>query len=106
MGSDAPPFTMKAIKTKTSMKKGKGREMRDEDFEMERVWLLLKDVPVVEEALVDDGTPQDQAPGDPGTSLAELNVPPEEDGGLECGCCFSPAPFVCIPHPNHSEIIN
>ena len=96
---------MKATKTKTPMGKGKEREMQDEDFEKERTWLLLKDVPAIQEFPV-AGSLQDQAPGGSGTPLGEPNVPREDEGDLECGCCFSPAPFVYIPHPHHSEPIN
>jgi TRIAD3 protein (E3 ubiquitin-protein ligase RNF216) len=105
MESDVPPFTVKATKTKTPMGKGKEREMQDEDFEREKTWLLLKDVPVIQEFPVARSL-QDQAPGGSGTPLGESNVLPEDEGGLECGCCFSPAPFVCIPHSYRSEPIN
>ena len=80
------------------MGKGKEREIQDKDFEEERAWLLIEDVPVIPEVLVTEA-PQDQAPGGSGTSLTGPTAIPEEEGGLECGCCFSPAPFVCIPPP-------
>jgi len=91
-----------------SMGKGKGKwkwkekEIQDDDFDKERTWLLLKDVLVIQEVPVIDGFPQDRTPGGSGT-LAELDVILEDGSGLECGCCFSPAPFVCVPHPNHPE---
>lgn len=86
--------------------KWKEKETQDKDFDEERTWLLLKDVPVIQEVPVADRSLHDQAPGGSGTSLEELNVLPEDEGGLECGCCFSPAPFVCVPCPNHPEPIN
>ncbi|KAF9651340.1 hypothetical protein BDM02DRAFT_857152 [Thelephora ganbajun] len=91
--SDVAPFTMKAVKTKVSMGKGKEREMQDEDFEKERTWLLLKDVPVTQEVSDTDEFVQNQAQGGKGTPATDMNVLLEEEGGLECGCCFSPAPF-------------
>jgi len=88
------------------MGKGKEREMQDEDFERERTWLLLKDVPTIQEFPV-AGSPQDQAPGGAGTLLGESNVLPEDEDGLECGCCFSLAPFVyIITRPHSFEPIN
>ena len=73
--------------------------MQDEDFEKERTWLRLKDVPVA-------GSLQDQVLGGSGIPLGESNHLPGDEGDLECGCCFSPAPFVYILHPHHSEPIN
>ena len=96
MESDTPPFAMKAVKTKIPTGKGKEREIQDEAFEEERTWLLLKDVPVTGEPL------QNQVPGGMGTAVTDPHVLPEE-GGLECGCCFSPAPFVCFPHSQRPE---
>jgi len=78
--------------------------MQDEDFEKERAWLLLKDVPAIQELPV-AGSLQDQTPGGSGIPLGESNVLPDE-GDLECGCCFSPAAFVYIPRPHHSEPTN
>lgn len=106
MESDVPPFTMKATKTKTPSRKGKQRETQNKDFEEEKAWLLLKDVPVTQKDPVPDGYPQNQAPGDAGTSSMDPNVPPEEEGGLECGCCFSLAPFVCFSRSRHPEPIS
>jgi hypothetical protein len=97
---------MKAAKTKIPMGKGKGREMRDKDFEEERAWLLLKDVPVAQEVPIADEFLRNPASGGAGTPVSDFNVPPGEEGGLECGCCFSPAPFVCSSHSQHSESIN
>ena len=100
MESDAPPFTVKAIKTKISVGKERVREMRDEDFEEERAWLLTRDVSEIREVLVAElGS---RASGGSGTSLTDPVVLPEE-GRLGCERCFSPAPFVCIPHSNHTE---
>jgi len=106
--SDVPPFTLKTIKTNvfTGKGKGKGKEVQDEDFEEERAWLLLKDVPVTQAVPVADEFLQNRAPGDAGTSTRDPHAQPEEDGGLECGCCFSPAPFVCFPHPQCSKPTN
>lgn len=105
MESDVPPFTMKVIKTKISTSKGKARETQDKDFEEEKAWLLFKNVPAIQKLPIANGSLQDRAPKGSETSLAEPNVLSGESG-LECGCCFSPAPFVCIPHPNHSEPIS
>ena len=92
---------MKAVKTKTPMGKGKEREMEDKDFEEEKTWLLLKDIPVAQGV---PGPPQRRAPGGTGTSTTDYNVLPEpEEGGLECGCCFSPTPFVRSLHSRHPK---
>ena len=72
--------------------------MQDKDFEEERAWLLLKDVPVAQEVPLAGKFLQNAAPGGTGTSAAHLDALAEDEGGLECGCCFSPAPFVCSPH--------
>ena len=73
--------------------------MEDKDLDKERAWVLFRDIPVVQESPVAGGSLEDPAPVGSGSVVAEVNVPPE-GGGLECGCCFSPAPFVCIPCPN------
>ena len=86
--------------------KGKEKEMRDEDFDEERTWLLLNDVPVTQKVPIPGKPLQNQAPGGTGASVTGFNVPFEEEGGLECGCCFSPAPFVCLPHPRHFKPVN
>jgi hypothetical protein len=97
MESDVPPFSLKTIKTSVPRaKKGKQREMQDEDFEKERAWLLLKVLHVAPEDPDVDESLQDRAPGGAGPSMTDLNLPPEEEGGLECGCCFSPSHFVCF----------
>ena len=96
MESPAPPFTLKTTKPNVSMGKGKQKEIKDESFEEERAWLLLKDVKDVQEA-----SSAGRAPGDGETSGAGSNDPIEEEGGLECGCCFSPAPFVRSPYRQH-----
>jgi len=85
---------MKAVKTKIPLGKGKEREMQDKDFEEEKAWLLLKDIPVTQKISVAYQPLQNQVPGGTGTSGVNPEVPPEEEGGLECGCCFSPVPFV------------
>ena len=59
--------------------------MQDDDFEKERTWLLLNDTQVMQ---------QDQGPGETGFHVMDLNVPLEEEGGIECECCFSHSPFV------------
>ena len=66
------------------MGKGKEREMKDKDFEEERAWLLLNGVPVT------TTTAQ-------GTDVSDLL---EEEGDLECGCCFSDVPFVRFRIPS------
>ena len=96
---------MKAVKTKTPLGKGKGKEMQDKDFEEEKAWLLFKDIPVTQEVPIAGGSLQNQALGSTGNPMTDLSVPPEE-GGLECGCCFSTAPFVCFPNRQYSELIN
>ncbi len=55
--------------------KGKGRAKVDPEFEREKAWLSRQDEK--EEAVV-----------------TEEEVP--EGEGIECGCCFSEYPFVCI----------
>ena len=85
---------MKAVKTKIPMGKGKERERQDKDFEEEKAWLLLKDIPVTQEISVANQPLQNQVPGGVETFVTNPDVPPEEDGDLECGCCFSPVPFV------------
>jgi hypothetical protein len=102
MESPVPPFTMKFAKTKVPTGKGKEKEMQDKDLEKERAWLLLKDVP--QEVPIADEFPQ--APGGTWTSITDPNALPEEEGGLECGCCFSPAPFVCLWGSQLSEPVN
>lgn len=94
MQSDPLPFTLKTVKTNVSMGKGKQKEMRDEDFEKERAQLLHKDIQVTQDIPDPDEFLQNQAPGDVGTSATDLNAPFEDEGCVECGCCFSPAPFV------------
>lgn len=86
--------------------KGKEREMQDEDFDKERTWLLLGDTPASKGVPAAAESLQDHAPGGSGASAAELNALPKDEGGLECGCCFSPAPFVYISYLNHPEPIN
>jgi hypothetical protein len=81
------------------MGKGKEKEMEDKDLDEERAWVLFRDIPMVQEFLAASGSLKDPAPGGSGTAPAEVSASPE-GGGLECGCCFSPAPFVCIPCPN------
>lgn len=66
--------------------------MQEKDFEGWGAQLLLEDARVTQEV------PGDQAPrgmGDPVTGLDDLH-----EGGdyLQCGCCFSLAPFDCLPH--------
>lgn len=95
--SDDPPFALKTVKTNLPMDKGKQREMRDEDFEKEREHLLLEDIQQTQEVPDADKFPQNQEPGDMGASVPDLDASPEDDGCLECGCCFSPAPFVRFP---------
>lgn len=56
--------------------KGKGRAKADPEFEREKAWLSRQDEK--EKAVV-----------------TEEEVP--EGEGIECGCCFSEYPFVCIP---------
>jgi len=68
--------------------KGKEKEAKDRDFEEERAWLLLKGASVT------------------GTSVADPSALPEEEGDLECGCCFSHAPFVRFLRSRHSEPSN
>ena len=68
--------------------------MQDKDFEEEKAWLLLKDIPVAQGISVANQPPQNQVSGGMGTSATNPEIPPEEEGGLECGCCFSPVPFV------------
>lgn len=78
--------------------------MQDKDFEEEKAWLLLKDLPVTQRIPPAKGPlPQYQVPGGSATSVTDPNVPPEEEGGLECGCCFSPVPFVRSQRSQHSE---
>lgn len=96
MESGAPLFTLKTVKTNRPTGKGKQKEMQDEDFEQERAWLLLKNAQVAREVPDVEEFLQNQTPGNAGDSTADLNVPLEEEGGLECGCCFSLAPFVCF----------
>jgi len=78
---------VKAIKAKIPTGKGKGRETKDKDFEEERAWLMLNGALVTM------------------THAADLSDLLEEGGNLECGCCFSDAPFVRFPHSQHSEPI-
>jgi len=94
---------MKAVKTKIPLGKGKEREMQDKDFEEEKAWLLLKDIPTTQDIFVADKPLQNQVPGGTGTSTTSPDAPPEEEGGLECGCCFSPVPFVRSRCSKNSE---
>lgn len=68
--------------------------MRDEDFEKERAWLILKDAQAASSTKENS---QDQTPEGAETSVVDLNTPLEGECNLECGCCFSPAPFVRFP---------
>jgi len=77
--------------------------MQDKDFEEEKEWLLLKDIPMTQEISVADEPLQNQGPGGMGTSATSPDVPPEEEGDLECGCCFSPVPFVRSQCSQNSE---
>lgn len=88
------------------MGKGKEREMRDKDFEEEKAWLLLKDVPLTQDIPAAGGSRRNQAPGGTGPSVTNHDIPPEAEGGLECGCCFSLAPFVCFSHSQHTQPTN
>jgi len=94
---------MKAVKTKIPMGKGKETEIQDKDFEEEKAWLLLRDIPSTQDIPVAGELPQNRVPGGTGTSVTDHNVPPEEEDGLECGCCFSPVPFVRSRRSQHSE---
>lgn len=58
---------------------GKHRQITDEEFEKERAWLVARL----------EATPLADKPG------AETGMG-EEDGDIECGCCFSTSPFVCF----------
>jgi hypothetical protein len=91
---DSPtlPFALRAVRTAVSiipgisLRKGKQKEMRDDEFEKEKAWLLLNDV---------RGTRQDRVSGETLSPVMGLNVPPE-GGCLECECCFSGSAFVCF----------
>lgn len=87
--SGAPPFKLKTVKTIIYTGKGKQREMQDQDFEIERAWLLLKD----DRATLDSEKPlKDRIPG--GVETPIMNSDAQFEGGdIECGCCFSPASF-------------
>ena len=95
--SPTPPFALNTAETVVSatpglsLRKGKQREMRDDDFEEEREWLLLNDVRAVH---------QGRAPGETGSSVMDLNVlrEEEEEDYLECECCFSYSPYVRSSH--------
>ena len=68
--------------------------MQDRDFEIERAWLLLKD----DLGTLDSEKPlEDRISGGEETLMTNLDAQFEEGGGVECGCCFSPASFVCFP---------
>lgn len=95
MESGAPLFTLKTVKTNRPTGKGKQKEMQDEDFEKERAW-LLKDAQVARGVPDPEEFLRDHTPENAEDSTTDLNVPLEEEGGLECGCCFSLAPFVCF----------
>ena len=92
--SDSRPFRLKTVPTNISVGKGKQKEIRDEDFEKERAQLSLNDIQATQEVPETDEFPPNQTSGD-GT---ELNAPLEDECCLECGCCFSPAPFVRASH--------
>jgi len=96
MESNTPPPTMKACRIEVPMEKGKERETQDHDFEEERAWLLLQTAPAI------DGFLQDQPQGATETPLIDSYAPVEEEGGFECGCCFSPVPFVRFLHSQRS----
>lgn len=91
--SDKLPFKLKAAKTSTPAGKGKQKELRDDDFEKERTQLLLDDVWIAHE--FPHESLQEEAPGDVENSVMNLNDPLQDE---ECGCCFSPTPFVGFPH--------
>lgn len=74
------PFKLKTINSVV----GKGKAREDPEFDKEREWVLLK--------VVELATEQDVALA---TSVNEKEY--EDNGeGIECGCCFSEYPFVCV----------
>jgi TRIAD3 protein (E3 ubiquitin-protein ligase RNF216) len=75
------PYNTKTIPSRVT---GKGKAKQDPAFDEEREWLMLKLQREV--ALID-------------AEVAEqVNEQEYEDcvDGIECGCCFSTYPFVCL----------
>lgn len=85
-----PPSRLKALTTTASIRprislwKLKQKQTRDEDFDEERALLLLRN---------DQVAGKDRAIASIGTSSS---VSLEEEGDLECECCFSLSPFVRV----------
>jgi len=82
--SQGPPYPYIPKKTAARSSKGKGRQLRDDEFEREREWVLSmeKQIASKEDAVIAE-------------KLNEQEY--EECGdGIECGCCFSSHPFVSL----------
>jgi TRIAD3 protein (E3 ubiquitin-protein ligase RNF216) len=76
-------------KTTPSRVTGKGKAKQDLEFDKEKEWLLLK--------LQGDVALNDSQVAE------EMNEQEYEDcgDGIECGCCFSTYPFVCLSSSIH-----
>jgi TRIAD3 protein (E3 ubiquitin-protein ligase RNF216) len=73
------PYKKKAI---ASRGKGKGRQLHDDEFERERIWLANH----LTASKTTDGNKENEADNDSDDGECE--------GGIECGCCFSTFSFV------------
>lgn len=76
--------------------KGKKRDLQDDELTVERAWLLAE---------ITKQDSETEAPGQP-----KLDEDEDCEDGIECGCCFSSYPFVCLvplpqPHPYLQPVI-
>ncbi|KAK7466958.1 hypothetical protein VKT23_004022 [Stygiomarasmius scandens] len=79
--SQGPPYPYIPKKTAARSSKGKGRQLRDDEFEREREWVLSME--------------KQNASKEDAVIAEKLNEQEYEEcgDGIECGCCFSSHPF-------------
>lgn len=96
--SSNPPYVKEDAdarrKRANAKKKGKRKAAAmDEGFEKERKWLVAK----LQKETVDwGGKPADVQAGAGEHELEGCCDEEEEEGTIECGCCFTEYPFVCV----------
>lgn len=95
--SNNPPYVKQDADAKqrrvNAKKKGKRKAAAsDEEFAKERQWLLAK----LQREAVEKG---EKAAAAGTETLSGEAYAEEEEGGIECGCCFTEYPFVCYHFP-------
>lgn len=81
-GAPLPYKLKKSAGPSVASSKGKQKVLEDEEFDREREWLLQK--------LQEESLEKDEAVAE------ELDIEENGEDNIECGCCFSDYPFVCI----------